>query len=1712
MESSVIGGDSELSEIQTDHRPATADIPENDIEHEDEDTVFYVIMKDYPRTIGEVEALVEERANFDAVILIHEQTRKGPPGMTPEEEELREQKKDEASTGRKRSKNAKPGASRPKSGSKKPSSAKVGKRKNAEEEKPSDPFFMVFKKHQDHMRRENLSSSVREVMYFELTQFIYQYDDNDVQHDQGDDMERELKRLARDITDTIGYVMKFQHTYNSLYRINDLKSRLVTGISLQNIQDNHYQKLLSGVPEHLASIPVIVHCLVEQVARTVAEENSTLTHNDSCDESSIIHEQSENNHVSKVLEMTFAEFMDPPTKIDHSEPGIGLEEETEISKAPEGKTIETNDEGLKFINRNPSVKLIDYGDKIADRALDAMELYNGVTTSHIEKEMSKLLPVFTWMDCGNVSMDESDDASVQQAQTEAEAIQDQEHNSSAHDEESTSNYDIPPITNSEERSIRKSELFHFLAVDHSQPQKEYRMTKKQMEKELTIIQFEDLLRRNGVDATLEDRLFCQEYSKESLIQVLSEQTLLHNYDIFSEYYDLEDVALIAFCKKIPQQRFEHIPWLKRFSVPCTFAEWVETERVKFSERTSRDFEKLYEETQMRLRKEDIRDGGEQKIESIQTDEAQIEISLERTIDPAEENCNLQQTERQPWYESRLCDEQTELYVVEGRGADLYRDTVYFYPNDGALIVLESLKSVEQSMMCSVYKDGALFNIKRLVPEHNLEVFENLNEYQFSVTYECGTRVVVGFEKTNFKNPSIKSEEKEGHEKQEEEDKDKEHSKTITDSGTSQDESDFQPMELENADSFVSRDKRDCHSQEVLHDHANRKNTELSLGSSSGLYLRMVSDGALHQSYIMDLNANIATSFSGFDIVTKQRQDHLTEVPQDEMVQTWCNEKNVTITVTAKEAMRIHMSNGDIIRRFNLPNMKQIMHPNGNTSTQNANGYWLKISKDGSRMVESPTGDQIEIDVLGTAVNIDPQTLAEVYSREDRVMIVRYPDSNSTMVQHVDGTRFWQYSRKVKNEVTGEEVEGNDMQTIQYMEVLMVEKNGFATVEYTDFRGAKQLMHTEIAELGARICFSDWERQVSLWKDGHHLIVSLDTHHVDVQPSSLIFQKPRSDHHLYGIYSFNYRTGNFKTIDLDGHGFVIKTSSGASLVRYANIASSGTEKNIHLDDFYHREHKQVNGTGIPPVMIQGRVPGNTYIHPPRIFAISRSDGSGREYLGEEYVLPLIHSANNDGSNTALSQDSFDNATVSLTFLTKRGRSSMIVKPDLPIPKSVLPLPNESLLKRRAYEDRYPTVFYHRCITQFKRLSHEERQRVRNGLEDWKKWFIRREIHADDMALPKIGLDTRTDQEIQEAAEVQERVATLMEKISLSTESEDEHEVDDNEDSEEYSDSDNSSVIYHGKDIEQADQEIDMGQQPLRQQQHASPVPHDREEHLRNILTIERKLLEPVYSHPGLRYWEISESGKQFLEKQKSNSFLGARIKEQIGQRRASGEEGDNQAESEQPREKMVSPGFRDEMETTSSATMSGEGDVKEEAQCEINVQNKTREKDIRGRVKTSSIVQTSQKYAHADPFDSISNFRSRNFVAEPDVPKISVYPPEIDFGTLKIGEVYRATALLTNFGHTPGRFLIKHHNNLKQCELKVLYKKGPIAPGMSVRVNIDIYAEKTKDMDYELVISTEGHNITLPIKARIIAEQQFESEASVLHRKVKVITGSRLPRT
>ncbi|XP_072500601.1 sperm-associated antigen 17 isoform X2 [Notamacropus eugenii] len=136
--------------------------------------------------------------------------------------------------------------------------------------------------------------------------------------------------------------------------------------------------------------------------------------------------------------------------------------------------------------------------------------------------------------------------------------------------------------------------------------------------------------------------------------------------------------------------------------------------------------------------------------------------------------------------------------------------------------------------------------------------------------------------------------------------------------------------------------------------------------------------------------------------------------------------------------------------------------------------------------------------------------------------------------------------------------------------------------------------------------------------------------------------------------------------------------------------------------------------------------------------------------------------------------------------------------------------------------------------------------------------------------------------------------------------------------------------------------------------------------------------------------------------------------------------------------------------------------------------------VGGRVNTSSVACAAVNSAKPPPFG------------------FHLLPPEVNFGVLKEGHTYAATVKLKNVGVDFCRFQVKQPP--PSTGLKVIYTPGPVASGLQVDLQVEIFAMAVGEnaskglgtISYNIEIITEHEILLLPVEAIVLTSTTYDS--------------------
>merc|ERR1719253_150679 len=112
--------------------------------------------------------------------------------------------------------------------------------------------------------------------------------------------------------------------------------------------------------------------------------------------------------------------------------------------------------------------------------------------------------------------------------------------------------------------------------------------------------------------------------------------------------------------------------------------------------------------------------------------------------------------------------------------------------------------------------------------------------------------------------------------------------------------------------------------------------------------------------------------------------------------------------------------------------------------------------------------------------------------------------------------------------------------------------------------------------------------------------------------------------------------------------------------------------------------------------------------------------------------------------------------------------------------------------------------------------------------------------------------------------------------------------------------------------------------------------------------------------------------------------------------------------------------------------------------------------------------------------------------------VEVCPGALRFGTLRQGAVYRLSVFVKNLDVDVTRYTVKP---VEAPFLRLWYEQVALAPGMSVKITVEVQAHAPAKIEQFLDIRMKAHQIKVPIFAHIVDCKQYDAldeEAMRLH--------------
>eukprot|EP01062_Namystynia_karyoxenos_P053775 TRINITY_DN4378_c0_g1_i1.p1 TRINITY_DN4378_c0_g1~~TRINITY_DN4378_c0_g1_i1.p1 ORF type:complete len:2455 (+),score=903.28 TRINITY_DN4378_c0_g1_i1:78-7442(+) len=129
-------------------------------------------------------------------------------------------------------------------------------------------------------------------------------------------------------------------------------------------------------------------------------------------------------------------------------------------------------------------------------------------------------------------------------------------------------------------------------------------------------------------------------------------------------------------------------------------------------------------------------------------------------------------------------------------------------------------------------------------------------------------------------------------------------------------------------------------------------------------------------------------------------------------------------------------------------------------------------------------------------------------------------------------------------------------------------------------------------------------------------------------------------------------------------------------------------------------------------------------------------------------------------------------------------------------------------------------------------------------------------------------------------------------------------------------------------------------------------------------------------------------------------------------------------------------------------------------------------------------------------------------------RIAVAPAQCNFGSVAEGKRYALELSLTNMGQLGARFMIRRlrseaHERINEL-VTFVYKKGPIAPGITIKVQVVLAVDSVmRDIDETIEVATEAQIVRVPLLASIRPASEGGSSQQT-RKSVRCLGPTRLP--
>ena len=111
-----------------------------------------------------------------------------------------------------------------------------------------------------------------------------------------------------------------------------------------------------------------------------------------------------------------------------------------------------------------------------------------------------------------------------------------------------------------------------------------------------------------------------------------------------------------------------------------------------------------------------------------------------------------------------------------------------------------------------------------------------------------------------------------------------------------------------------------------------------------------------------------------------------------------------------------------------------------------------------------------------------------------------------------------------------------------------------------------------------------------------------------------------------------------------------------------------------------------------------------------------------------------------------------------------------------------------------------------------------------------------------------------------------------------------------------------------------------------------------------------------------------------------------------------------------------------------------------------------------------------------------------YTSDPLKRSLQVIPASLRFGVIKSAETYEMSILLKNEDSQLLRFIVRQP---LRKDIRVLFKPAPIAPGMFVKLIVELIVKNPEKLESEFEIATKTEIYKIPIFANVVSSEEYD---------------------